>query len=345
MLITYFIGNGFDLNNEMHTKFTDFYDHIKKTISPEELKNNDIYSNIEKDKDNWSYFEYQLGKLTLDYNQETKAKLLDDIEEFRDDFIDYMVDQNQQFSLDKNKAKEIFVNSLVKYPSQLSVTERTDLGSLYNSYPSNRIFNFINFNYTDTLEQVANLFEKNNLNVNSLVKNNYLTNHIGKIIPIHKQLNNGMFLGVNDETQINSKIFNEIERNSLIKPFSNDGFRDNTNKEVEDLITQSNIVIIYGMSLGETDKKWWEILSKWLEKNPNNRMIFYVHDKDFSRKSVRKYLEKRKEYEDRFIGFSYDLSDINDKDIQDKINALREKIYLIPNSVSDFKFLKSDQSS
>ena len=28
MLITLFIGNGFDLNNGLQTTFTDFYDHI-----------------------------------------------------------------------------------------------------------------------------------------------------------------------------------------------------------------------------------------------------------------------------------------------------------------------------
>jgi hypothetical protein len=326
MLITFFVGNGFDLNNGMNTKFTDFYNYIQEKKSPMNRKLNDIYSNIEKDIDSWSYFEMQLGLLTFEYDQVTKDNLLDDIEEFREDFIEYMTEQNKKFSFDKSKAQEVLVKSLTEYMYQLDKTEKDDLFSIYSNHPSQRQFNFINFNYTDTLEQVMNVFKPNQ----SIA--------IGTIIPIHKQLQTGMFLGVNDETQINSKIFDELEQISLIKPLSNDEFRDDTNQEVESIVDNSNIVVIYGMSLGETDKKWWEYLVKWLEKNPNNRLIMHVYDKEFFKISPLKFFKKRKEYEDRFIGFSYDLGDLTNKDIQDKIKYLRSKIYLISNSDSDFKF-------
>ena len=337
MLITFFVGNGFDLNNGMHTKFRDFYDHIQKIKSPKEIANNQIYSNIEKNKDQWSYFEMQLGQLTFDYNQESKDKLLEDIEGFRDDFIDYMIEQNKRFSFERNKAKSVFIKSLVRYMDQLNETEKVDLLSIYNLYPSNRTFNFVNFNYTDTLEQIVNIFEPNKSFARSVVKRASYENLLGTIIPIHKQLNTGMFLGVNDDTQINSTIFDSIEKISLIKPLANDEFRDDTNKKVETLVDNSNIIIIYGMSLGETDKKWWEYLGIWLGKNPNNRLIIYIHDENFSKNSPLKYLKKREEYENRFIGFSYDLSDI---ELKDKISTFRKRIYLISNSDSDFKFLE-----
>ena len=57
MLITLFIGNGFDLNNGLQTTFTDFYNHIKSTKSEYDIRKNDIYSCIEKDRDKWSYVE------------------------------------------------------------------------------------------------------------------------------------------------------------------------------------------------------------------------------------------------------------------------------------------------
>ena len=76
MLITLFIGNGFDLNNGLQTKFTDFYDHIKITKSENDIRQNDIYSQIEKNRDKWSYFEMQLGQLTFKYNEEQKDNFL-----------------------------------------------------------------------------------------------------------------------------------------------------------------------------------------------------------------------------------------------------------------------------
>ena len=124
----------------------------------------------------------------------------------------------------------------------------------------------------------------------------------------------------------------------MIKPLSNEGFRDNTNKNVENLIDKSHIVIIYGMSLGETDKKGWIYLGKWLKKDSNNRLIIYIYDDNFSKINPRKYFEKRKEYEDRFIGFSHDITDLNNKKVQEEIGILRKRIYLIPNATEDFKF-------
>ncbi len=341
MLVTFFIGNGFDLNNGMKTKFTDFYDYIKNTKSTADISKNDIYTRIENDRDNWSYFEMQLGQLTIEYDEKSKIKLLEDLDEFREDFIDYMTEQNKLFSFEEKKAQQSLAKSLTQFMNQLDESEKDDIVSVYKKFPSERRFNFINFNYTNTLEQIVGLFDKKTSLATNYVGNTGYGNYLGEIIPIHKQLQNGMFLGVNDETQINSEIFSQIERASLIKPLANEEFRENTNTKVESLINKSNIVVIYGMSLGETDKKWWIYLNKWLQENENNRLIIHVRDSKFSKRNPMRYLEKRKEYEDRFIGFSYDLSDINNDELQKKVAILRKRIYLISNSKSDFKFSTS----
>ena len=80
MLITVFIGNGFDLNNGLQTKFTVFYDYIQSRKPINDIERNDIYSYIQEDKDKWSYFEMQLGQLTFEYSEEQKNKLLEDMD-------------------------------------------------------------------------------------------------------------------------------------------------------------------------------------------------------------------------------------------------------------------------
>ena len=341
MIITVNIGNGFDLNNGLQTKFTDFYDYIQSRKPINDIEKNDIYSYIQEDKDKWSYFEMQLGQLTFEYSEEQKNKLLEDMDEFREDFIVYMTEQNEKFSFDEEIAKQALVRTLTEYMNQLEEIEKEDILSIYNSSPSHRIFNFINFNYTNTLEQVVNLIDKKTSFITSSVRNGNYGNFLGDIIHIHKQLQTGMFLGVNDESQIQSEIFSPEEQMSLIKPQANEGFRENTNLKVESTINKSNIIIIYGMSLGETDKKWWIYLGEWLKESQNNRLIIYVHDSKFSKKNPRHYFSKRKHYEEKFLGFSYDLKDVTNKEQMQEINSIRNKIYLIPNSKTDFKFSSS----
>lgn len=72
MLITYFIGNGFDLNNNLRTRFSDFYSYIKETQTESTIQGNDIYAEVERNADKWSYFEKELGELTFKYTKETK---------------------------------------------------------------------------------------------------------------------------------------------------------------------------------------------------------------------------------------------------------------------------------
>lgn len=243
--------------------------------------------------------------------------------------------QNESFLFDENNTEEILKNTLTKYMNQLSKKEKADMMDVYSSFPETRNFRFVNFNYTDTLEQVVNQIDGNTSIATSSVSGRRYDNFLRNIIYVHRKLNNGMFLGVNDETQMNSEIFSDIEKSFLIKPSANEAFRDNTNEEVEDVINESNIIIIYGMSLGETDEKCWKLICKWLEKKTENRLIIYVHDETFLQSNPLFYLQKRRDFEDLFIEYSYDL---NDEEAQEKISELREKIYLISNSESDFNF-------
>ena len=70
MDITYLIGNGFDINIGLATRYCDFYEYYKqqpssnKTIA--KLKN-DIRCNYE----NWADLEVKLGEYTADFLEET----------------------------------------------------------------------------------------------------------------------------------------------------------------------------------------------------------------------------------------------------------------------------------
>ena len=63
MNITYIIGNGFDVNLGLKTRYQDFYDYYQNQPSPsEEVKQ--LKAHIDRNKENWADLELALGEYT-----------------------------------------------------------------------------------------------------------------------------------------------------------------------------------------------------------------------------------------------------------------------------------------
>ena len=43
-----------------------------------------------------------------------------------------------------------------------------------------------------------------------------------------------------------------------------------------DIINKSRIICVFGMSIGNTDKMWWEALVEWLASNENNKLVIFL---------------------------------------------------------------------
>ena len=95
---------------------------------------------------------------------------------------------------------------------------------------------------------------------------------------IHSKLNGGMFLGVDNDSQLNSKVFSTKELSTLIKPLSNQIHNNNITDRVDKEITSSNIVVIYGTALGVTDLTWWKKIITFLKQR--HAPIVLIHKFD-----------------------------------------------------------------
>jgi hypothetical protein len=87
-----------------------------------------------------------------------------------------------------------------------------------------------------------------------------------------------MVFGVNDESQIeNLDIFDcengDLYKNMLIKVQANAAFLEYTDFKAEQLIKNSHLIYVYGMSIGETDKLWWSRLCTWLNTSTERHLI------------------------------------------------------------------------
>ena len=86
-----------------------------------------------------------------------------------------------------------------------------------------------------------------------------------------------MILGVNDSSQINNEeLCNEPGfLNVFVKEKMNKGIGELNVEKAEEILGKSIIVAIYGMSIGDTDKYWWEAIGDWLMKSPDHLLVIY----------------------------------------------------------------------
>ena len=87
-------------------------------------------------------------------------------------------------------------------------------------------------------------------------------------------------LGVNDVNQINSGFLkNDAEfLDTFIKRRMNNSIGQRKTEHAQKLIEDSHIICIFGMSIGSTDKMWWEEIVKWLNRSDNNKLVIYYKD-------------------------------------------------------------------
>ena len=128
------------------------------------------------------------------------------------------------------------------------------------------------------------------------------------MLHIHGTTEEEMIVGLNDEGQIANERFrqNPRYRQWLIKSATNGRFGQNKTKELQDIVNNSSIICIFGMSLGKTDKMWWESICKWLSAGPNRRLVIYVKKnmKDVKRVTKRLLFMSQDEVLDKMKSYS-----------------------------------------
>ena len=63
----------------------------------------------------------------------------------------------------------------------------------------------------------------------------------------------------------------------MIKQQANRGYQESDDDKAKKLLDNSTILYIYGMSIGATDKLWWERVCSWLAGSPDHHIIFFSH--------------------------------------------------------------------
>ena len=346
--VTFFIGNGFDLQMGLETKYVDFYKEYTKVLSSDNKLLKWFKEKILRDEAsgwvNWADFEKEMGRQSeLFVGEHPVEDFIQCFNDFSICFNEYLVNQSSKIdwsAIDSsvyqhfNQSIRFFYNYIASAPQSV-VRDRITMRSL-----SDAKVHFLQFNYTDIFDRLLSECDLPTVFLKLPAGQRYEINKLGVNLHIHGQMDNGYpTIGVNDKSQI----VNELIRNSphvqkiFIKPIYLDALQNrNVNQpiprtEATDVIAVSDVICVFGASIGDTDKYWWEIIGDWLKSSGKLLIIFDVCSRvddgispiAFLNNETTDY-DRRVDILDRFIR----LADWSEEDIG--IN--REKIIIELNS-------------
>jgi hypothetical protein len=266
MNILFMIGNGFDLNLGLKTSYNDFYSYYKsKNTKNDKVKK--LKEHISSNFENWSDLEFALGAYTK------SIKTAEEFDEIFDDIgnnlAEYLSEEEKRLDFNHEKTNRNKLFDYLKYPeNSLIPIDENNLKIFREKYSSTQLnTNIITFNYTKSLEKLLNYSEQK-INISGAT--------ISYIHHIHGYLDNRMIMGVNDISQIENKAFHDNLNitEALIKHKCNEVCGHTIDNQCEKLIQSAQLVCIFGSSLGDTDKLWWDLIAQQLIKNDFKLIIF-----------------------------------------------------------------------
>ena len=344
MNVTFLIGNGFDINLGLDTRYSDFVKVYKNMPANQEVIKK-FRKNISENSELWADAEIALGEYTNNFKAGEGALFSECKEDFCVELSRYLKNQELriEYDISKEAIQKAFLN-LNKITNPFPTLERDLLNRTYQSHLSEPVkFNFINFNYTKTLDMCI----KTICNIPNIwgthMYNSRIIDHkiCQEVIHVHGTVDKEMILGVNDKSQIlNTEIFNcedgEIYERFLIKQLANNSYMENTDLKAASLMQGSNILYIYGMSIGETDKLWWDRICKWLDSDEHRHLI--IHNFNMPPKGITqvRYQLAIKRYTNDFINY-YDKQSKTRKNLENQIHITGENIFQDITGIADIK--------
>ncbi len=326
MNITFLIGNGFDLNLKLKTRYSDFYDYYI------EHNPHDMISNaIENNYDMWSDLELGLGNLLNNINENQIDEFLDSKEKLEILLAEYLSLENHKAQIkDETALSEEFKNKILNISVDFNSLEQDHYKSIVTATRESISFSFITFNYTDILDRIIDCTKRIIKPFSSRQADdgrNY-QDTLSAPLHIHGELTKDLILGLDNSGQIaNEKLKdNSSLTKYIIKSEINKALGEKKIEQAKAIIDKSKYVCLFGLSIGDTDALWWAYLIEWLKRDKNNRLVLYVFSKTkvgtLAQQKIRHRDKKRSDFLTRSRCFEDDNT----------IDLIKDQIIIVPNS-------------
>lgn len=283
MNITFMLGNGFDIQLGLLTRYSDFLQEYVQ-ITPDDNDNIMEFKNHLTQKpaqELWSDAERAMGVHLGNYSDTNVEEYNQRVQDFESKMVEYLKQQQERYSFsDGTQIAACFTDFLFNSFNDILTSRRDNIDI---SRREDHAYHFVTFNYTNLLEKIRDCCVSSGSTIRR-------REWYGKkcfdswesIIHVHGALNSKIIMGVNDESQLDlsgGATLTEALRWELIKPALNHDYGSNFDLPAKNVIAKSNIIIIYGVSYGDTDKLWWEEIVKWLKQDSAHKLIAFIRDK------------------------------------------------------------------
>lgn len=270
-VITFILGNGFDLSLHMETSYSHVYSTYVDTPSSSdviaafknELKNR-------KPFDRWSDFEMGMAEYAESLSSE--EELVECVRDFKQHMVWHL--RNEDHQLERIIQSGFYDSQLIKeldrsfesFHGGFSPNVKAEFERLTDKEFWN--YNVITFNYTQSLEYLYRAKFKQQKTVMDLP------------LHIHGDLYNDVVLGVDNTDQIRNTAYKLTKkgRRAFVKTIFNEQYDKARVTKAKKMISNSSIICTYGFSLGESDKLWIDLIVEWLKKDVDHHLVVYRYD-------------------------------------------------------------------
>lgn len=171
------------------------------------------------------------------------------------------------------------------------------------------------------------------------------TDSIGDIVHVHGRFEDGPIIGVDNISQIaNTELAqNKRFQKYVVKPMTNQMHRNLFDSQSLEIIQKSDVICVYGMSLGATDKKWWVHILKWLNSNAAHQFVVFDYDEKYNPKTPYDFFQKEDFYIDLLSEYA-EGTNIDVESLRDRIHiAIHKNIFAINlRKKNKWDYLKED---
>lgn len=277
MGVTFLIGNGFDLNLGMKTRYTDMYDSYIKSKSKSTVIDKfkkDLQKEEHNHYQNWSDFEMGMARYAENYTNEND--FIECIWDFKAHMVEWIKSEESavvhKIISSPNDSINGVINALQTFHrgSTRNITYEIEDIIYEHKYCS---FGFITFNYTNILDRILKMAPKR------FTMEDITFDVEPDIVHIHGSLDYEVVLGVDNKSQVSNNF--KLTRNTelaFIKPEFNNIYDSRKVDKAVNMINRSSVICAFGLSLGESDKTWLNILKEWILSNDKHHLIYYVYD-------------------------------------------------------------------
>lgn len=357
VVITYIIGNGFDmavleaLGQEYSTSYEEFYNYLSFFLKNKDK--NSIYKKIleSKNKNDKLWTDYELLLQDLVHQKISEIGQVENQNQKKDIYEDFMKDWEEiqykfsdflNYVITPDTLKKVSnmagINSLERCLGELSFEDWKSLRfRLLPCHECKLTYNILNFNYSTLADNyffhLRDPHPFNEATNNSYfypnpkgynLENYYYNNSTRRISLVsevkfyhpHGQLSipSSILFGIsiNKSKYRTSKAENSHLHNNygedILKKMDKLYWSD-SKEEVQKEISNTNLFIFFGHSIGESDKWWWKQILEQLMLSDSEIIIYDFKSNNLKEKLINYFPEQRDTINDRIYTVNFNNSD------------------------------------